>query len=286
MSTPEGPDRRYNSLPDHRAEQLRDLAEDVADEFSSGGRVEPRKILAAREITCSFGDYGSAFDGALECKNGGFHVYCNLARVQHRRSARARFTLAHELGHYYIDEHRRVLAAGHVKGHPSRCEFESNYLVEREADFFATHLLMPYSRFSPAAQRGERGMSGVLELHEQFGTSITSTAIRYAKCDVMPCAVVKWHSESYGWCWFSDSMYAKRLGRPMDQVEEVPRDSATALALAGVDPADGRSFHQRGGTASFWFSRRASTTSDPILHEQAVSLGSFGALTLLYPDRV
>lgn len=277
---------RYKQLSNERTEHLSALAEDVADAFSRYDRFEPLEVLADREITWSFGHYGEAFDGALECRNSRFHVYCNLVRVGHRQSARARFTLAHEIGHYYIDEHRRALAQGRAPTHPSKCEFESDRLVEREADFFATHLLMPTDRFVAAAGRFRPGMEGILSLCEIFGTSITSTAIRYAKCDVMPCAIMKWHSTAFGWCWFSDGMYAKRLGRPMNRVAKVPRDSATALALNGAEPPKDQRFHQSGGTASFWFSRKATIGGDPILREQAVSLGQYGALTLLFPDRI
>jgi hypothetical protein len=99
----------------------------------------------------------------------------------------------------------------------------------------------------------------------------------------MPCAVIKWTSDEFGWRWISQSMYERGLGQTMDEIEEVPRDSATAQALEGTPLSEGR-YHQRGGTASFWFPNRRRGARDQILWEQAVSLGQFGALTLLYPD--
>ena len=50
--------------------------------------------------------------GRPACWSGGWHIYCNLDCVGQKDSPRARFTLAHELGHYYIDEHRNALVAG------------------------------------------------------------------------------------------------------------------------------------------------------------------------------
>ena len=73
------------------------------------------------------------------------------------------------------------------------------------------------------------------------------------------------------------------LGKTLDKIEKVPRDSATALALSDVKPSKG-AYHRRGGTASFWFPTRAHSLEGPILKEEAISLGRFGALTLLYPD--
>jgi hypothetical protein len=142
---------------------------------------------------------------------------------------------------------------------------------------------MPPYRSAQELKSVPEGLDGVLDLKESFGTSITSTAIRYAKHDAMPCAVIKWHSDEFGWRWISQSMYERGLGQTMDEIEEVPRDSATALALENTPPDEGR-YHQRGGTASFWFPNRRYGSGDPILQEQAVSLGQFGALTLLYPD--
>lgn len=272
----------YRKLPHQRAVQVKDLAEAVSNDYSPNGQVDPLSILADHRVTHSFGNYGDAFDGALECSRTNFHVYCNTARTGRPQSPRSRFTLAHELGHYYIDNHRRALLSGPSKLHTSYCEFESNKRVEREADLFATCLLMPTERFQEYAQETSLGIEGILALKDEFGTSVTSTAIRYVKQNLMPCAVIKWHSSEFGWRWVSQSMYERGLGKTLDEIEEVPCDSATALALQDQPPENGL-FHQRGGTASFWFPGRQ-RADDPILIEQSVSLQRFGALTLLYPD--
>ncbi len=96
-----------------------------------------RRIAAAKAITVSFGRYGDAFDGMLEHRAGRFHIYANLQRLLREDSPRARFTLGHELGHYYIDEHRNALTAGAVPAHRSGSEYESRLLPEQEADCFA-----------------------------------------------------------------------------------------------------------------------------------------------------
>jgi Zn-dependent peptidase ImmA (M78 family) len=274
---------QYQELPRERFRKIGGLASTVANDYFPDDQIDPLPILRARGITWSFGDYGDTFDGLLECRNEQFHVYCNTDRCGSPFSVRSRFTLSHELGHYFIDEHRRALLSGRVAPHTSFCEFESRWRAEREADFFATRLLMPPHRFAEKTESVDEGLDGVLDLKEHFGTSITSTAIRYVKHDPMPCAVIKWKPEGYGWRWISQSMYEMGLSRTMDEIEEVPRDSATAQALEDTPPNEGR-YHQRGGTASFWFPSRQHGAGDAILWEQAVSLGQFGALTLLYPD--
>lgn len=274
---------QYQKLPQERSHEIAGLAATVADNYFPDQQINPLSILEARGITYSFGAYGDTFDGILECRNERFHVYCNTDRCGNPYSARSRFTLSHELGHYFIDEHRSALVSGRVRPHTSFCEFEVRWRAEREADLFATCLLMPPHRFDQKVETVDQGLDGVLNLKDHFGTSVTSTAIRYAKHDAMPCAVIKWHSDEFGWRWISQSMYERGLGQTVDEIEEVPRDSATAQALKDTPPDEGR-YHQRGGTASFWFPNRRHGMGDPILWEQAVSLGQFGALTLLYPD--
>ena len=119
---------------ERRLQGIGELAEAVAEEHAPSGHTEPEKILASNKITLSFGNYGDAFDGMLEHLNGRFHVYANLNRLRTRDSGRARFTLAHELGHYYIDDHRRALQSGSTPRHASQTDFQSKNPVEVEAD--------------------------------------------------------------------------------------------------------------------------------------------------------
>ena len=266
-----------------RVAGIAELAEAVADEHCPDGAVDPVAIARAKRITLSFGRYGSAFDGMLEHKAGRFHVFCNLDRAPQQDSPRARFTLAHELGHFYLDEHRNVLAAGRVRAHRSECDHESNNLVEQEADHFAANLLMPRSRFAARAKGVPVGLGGVLSLAGHFNTSITSTAIRYAASDVAACAVIKWTWRAYSWKWLSSETFRARLRKTIEVRQDVVPDSPTARALAREDPPE-VGFFQAGTTASAWFPYVGpGDLRDAILVEQAMPLGRFGVLTFLYP---
>lgn len=267
-----------------RLAEIAELAEAVADEHCPTGRVQPEAIAHAKAVTLSFGRYGEAFDGMLEHRGGRFHIYANLDRLARRDAPRTRFTLAHELGHYYIDEHRNALAAGRVPAHPSRCEYESPILAEQEADHFAANLLMPASRFAGKARSVPAGLDGVVKLAEAFGTSLTSTAIRYAASDALPCAVVKWDFGGRAWKCLSSATLAARFGPTVEAPAQLAPGSPTARALAREVPPEG-AFFQAGTTAAAWFRRvRPGEQRDVILVEQAVGLGRYGVLTLLYPE--
>lgn len=266
-----------------RKEEVAELAEAVAKEHCPAGLILPENIALTKGITISFGDYGDAFDGMFEHKAGRFHIFCNLYRAGDADSPRARFTLAHELGHYYIDEHRNALAAGRVPMHRSQCEYESQNLAEQEADLFAANLLLPRSRFVNKAKSVPPGLAGILALAEAFGTSLTATAIRYAALDISPCAVVKWDWNRYAWKWLSSSTFTARYRRTIEAPEKLLPDCPTARALSREAPPE-CGYFQAGTTAATWFPRvQAGEFRDILFIEQALPLGRWGVLTFLSP---
>ncbi len=271
-------------LPGDRIHEIAELAEAVADEHCPSDVAEPAAIARANRVTTSFGAYGAAFDGMLEYKAGRFHIFCNLDRVRRADSPRARFSLAHELGHYYLDEHRNALAAGHAGAHRSQCQYESRHLVEQEADHFASNLLMPSSRFTARARSVGTGFAGIISLARHFNTSVTSTTIRYASCDISPCAVVKWSWTGYCWKWLSSEAFRARFRKTIEAREDIVENSPTWRALAGELPPD-KGFFEAGTTASAWFPHVAQgQLRDVLLIEQAMPLGRFGVLSFLYPE--
>jgi Zn-dependent peptidase ImmA (M78 family) len=268
-----------------RAGEIAELAEAVADEYCPTDPVDPEQIARAKRITISFGDYGEAtFDGLLEHKDGRHHIFCNVERVGQRDSPRGRFTLAHELGHYYIDEHRVALSRGRVGPHSSQCEYESPILAEQEADHFAANLLLPTARFVERTSSAPVGLEGILDLSERFKTSITATAIRYAAADIAPCAVIKWNWKGFAWKRLSGSAFRAYLRRTYQAARDLPEDCPTRKALARQTPPE-CGYFEAGTTAAAWFPRiKTGEWRDAIFIEQAIPLGRFGVLTFLYPQ--
>jgi Zn-dependent peptidase ImmA (M78 family) len=278
--------RQYAHLPKEREQEIIGLAEAVADEYSltEGRPIEPLLAINAQPITLSFNRYGSAFDGMLEHRRGRFHIYCNLSRVESPDSPRARFTLSHELGHYFIDEHRNALSSGKAPAHRSKCEYESYDLaVEQEADLFASSFLMPTARFLKEARGAKPGLPAILSLSTTFAASVTSAALRYVKSDLVPCAVVKWGPEGFQWKFLSTEIFRARFRKTIEEVENLADGSATLAALRSERPP-AAGFFENGTTSAAWFPFLNDYDSrNVLLIEQAVSLGRFGVLTFLYP---
>lgn len=271
-------------LSKEQKEELADLADAVLAEHGSASKaVDPAPIASAKGIKLVYGRYGDAFDGMLRHKSSRFSLFCNLDRVEEKKSRRARFTLAHELGHYFIASHRNALQAGLAPHHKSFCEYESKLFVEQQADCFASNLLLPKESFLKKAKSCSAGLGGVLSLSDHFDTSVTATAIRYASLGVAPCIVIKWDTSRFGWKWLAEDVYAAGYRKTIEEKASVVPDSATDKAFATATPPPER-FFKSVTTAAFWFPFvGAGSDRDMMMHEHAMPLGRFGVLTLLYP---
>ena len=194
---------KYPKVSNARLAEIAALAESIASEnASAAGYTDVEGLLRKKKITLSYNNYGDAFCGLLEHKGGRFHVYCNADQMQGRNSGRARFTIAHELGHYFIDDHRRCLIAGATL-HGSNIDYHPRNPVEQEADCFASNLLMPRGAFREAARHPD-GLKTILALQQRFKTSVTSTAVSYCKMQIEPVAVIYWSDQGYEWKFLSE----------------------------------------------------------------------------------
>lgn len=111
-------------------------------------------------------------------------------------SGRDRFSIGHEFGHWMM--HR---------GQSFRCRadginrnLEANRPLEREADTFAAHLLMPRSLFNPrVASFGRPGFRQLDDLSKEFDTSLMATTLRLAGINTLPVVVACFGKEKRRW---------------------------------------------------------------------------------------
>lgn len=264
-----------------REAELAELAEGVVEAHCANAAIDPEKIIQRKNITLFYDHYEDAFDGMLEYEDGRFFIHCNLDRENLPQSARARFTLAHELGHYFIDEHRNNLVSGQVPPHPS-CSDRSaaDLVVEREADFFASRLLLPESRFRTAAKRLQVGLDGIKTIAETFNVSLSCAAIRCVSHEVFPCVLIKWSKDGFCWKWCSRSFWEYGYRGTIQSFERLPAESATAICRsADVEPGK---IYESATTAAFVFpSVKQRSFQNIVLREEAISLGRFGLLTVI-----
>lgn len=98
------------------------------------------------------------------------------------------FTVAHELGHYFIDDHPlAILSTGQ---HYSRSGYISKDRFEEEADTFATELLMPWKLIEPIVTSGAGGFQTIKSIADGCQSSLLASAIRYTQITKECVAVV------------------------------------------------------------------------------------------------
>lgn len=188
-----------------------------------------------------------------------------------------RFSISHELGHYFIEGHLdQLLPKDGV--HSSRAGFVSGDPYELEADNFAAWLLMPAGLCKRAIIRRDAGLTTVEALAAECRTSLTATAIRYAELTDDAAAVIISTGRTIDYCLLSKAMKSLpqlswlKKGSPVPTSTETARLSAAPERVLKGDRAANEVdiMDWLGGTRS------------AIAIEEVVGLGRYGkTLTVL-----
>ncbi len=163
----------------HRKKRINSLANDVSEDFIEGYRVNLINIAKYEELAIYYDHYENTFDGMLVYIDSIFHIHINIDKGNTISSKRGRFTLAHELGHFLIDEHRIALKYGMITSHQSKNGLLNKDLIELEADYFASCLLMPEVLFKQACARMQFSFTLIDTLSNLFQVSIMASILRF-----------------------------------------------------------------------------------------------------------
>ena len=205
--------------------------------------VYPRKIAKELGIFVRERKADSGYDGYLISANGTWGIMINSSI---RSRARKRFTAAHELGHYCINYHNET--SYQCFGKDIGTISPSARQDEREANEFAVELLMPDGLFREDIRQRDIGLETINSLATKYGTSMTSTAIRYARSSPDACAIVVSEQGKIKYFAYSEGF---RRGKYLYLSRNVPlRDGSYAKRLfdAGLQIPEG----QGEVTASSW----------------------------------
>jgi len=132
----------------------------------------------------SFEDEFSGFSRAL----GGGNYLIGFNHDHFWSEKFRRFTLAHELGHVTIPEHRHLLEKDGL--HRSRSEFQSRDPIERQADYFAICFLAPRKGFQTAMRYKEYTRKTIFELSDHFEISPYAAVLRFIELTDLACTLV------------------------------------------------------------------------------------------------
>jgi hypothetical protein len=184
---------------------------------------------------------------------------------------RKRFAIAHELGHWTMHRESQVNACTDqnmvAKYKASAAEVEANY--------FAAELLMPSDLFAPRIRRGRPSFSLITSLADEFSTSVTAAAIRYAEVSDDYCAVVVSEGGRVRW-WRGSERFAERYwiepGTPLG-----PETVAGSLFVGDPPPRGPQEVED-----DSWAERRDGGEPETLL-EEAFPLHAYNqVISLLY----
>ena len=136
-----------------------------------------------------------------------------------------RFSIAHELGHYFIDGHLDHLG----DSHRSRAGFMSNNRYEREADFFAAGLLMPETPVLIVVSHEQEGLAAIRAIQHQAQASLTASAIRYVNLANVAVAVIVSNESTVDYCFMSEAMRASKPDEWPKKGTRVPPETPTRV---------------------------------------------------------
>ena len=260
-----------------RLKMARQRGEQIAKDFGFDSfPIDPFEIAEQERIEIQAKDPGiDGVSGCIVFNGDGVGI---IYSTNVKSSGFRRFTVAHELGHYYLDGHPEVILNQQNGFHPSRAGFtQGGSSIELEADHFAAGLLMPRRLVRDVLSGEAVGMPGIIALSLDANTSLTSAAIRAAECASYPVAVVVSQGENVCYGFLSESF--KTLGgrKFLRKGDPLPASATRKFNADVTNVRSGKSTCAMTDVSS-WFQGRSSVTLD----EEIVGLGSYGlTLTVL-----
>jgi hypothetical protein len=241
--------------------------------------VDPFAIAGSRDIVVKAKpDAAGGVSGMLLRHGDNFGI---VYTTHIRSEGFQRFSVAHELGHFFLDGHLdHILPEDGV--HTSHAGFVSSDPYELEADHFAAGLLMPESLFKRALSKLDPGLAAVEGMALFCKTSLTATGIRCAELTDRAVAVIITTGQTIDYCFMSDAIKSLPELNWLRKGSPVPAATATsAFNKSAENVRDGRRESVDVDVLD-WLGGKRSV----ILTEEVVGLGTYGkTLTVLSSDR-
>lgn len=109
---------------------------------------------------------------------------------------RERFSIGHELGHWHLHRGRSF----QCRVDDPSTNLSSDRAAEKEADSFASHLLLPGYLFKPrVAQLIQPNFQQLSALADEFEASLMATALRLAAIDTLPVIIACYRKDGIVW---------------------------------------------------------------------------------------
>lgn len=183
-----------------------------------------------------------------------------------------RFTIAHELGHLLLRHSRTQFAMCTNADLLSWYKYSPD---ERDANFFASELLMPEKLFAPRCEKGP-SLDAFEALSSLFNSSLTATIIRYVALTSHRVAVVLSDGKYIKWAYESS-----RFGYEIKPGEPLKLQTYAAEHFGGSDVSRKFEFVE----ARAWLDD-GQIASDAFIRELAIPMQKYDcALSVIWIER-
>jgi hypothetical protein len=239
--------------------------------------VDPRAIAEKREIVVQAKPVEDKGCSGMLVRLGNDFAIAYATHLQNEGFEN--FSIAHELGHYFMPGHVEAVIQGENGMHVSRAGFNSNNKYEAEADRFAAGLLMPRHLFFPAIEKAGHGLVAIDALAILCKTSLHATAIRYTQCTRDPVAIIVSRGGIIDHCFMSEALKQLNGIDWIKKREGVPRNTATFAFNQIPTNVEHGIRVEESSNLQHWFGGKRRIE----ISEDVVGLGRYGkTLTVLY----
>lgn len=168
--------------------KIQALAKEMKDFFSPGGVTDVYSICEHFDIRII--EEIIMADAYLECVNGKSYIVLKKSLNDFRK----KFTIAHELGHFYMPWHSELMFGCDI----SEMDMEDYTIREKEANQFAAELLMPAEEFRRNFA-GKISYNAISQLANCFAVSFQAALNRCIDMANEDCMVVCSVSKRVKW---------------------------------------------------------------------------------------
>ncbi len=265
-------------------EEIDELAEKVVLKYSSGIPLDPIEIANKINVDIVYESYEHPFKGFICYDGKRFYIILNKVLLKNINYSNARYTISHELGHYFLGHHRNRLKQGESFAFQSKTNLPMDKkLLENQAEYFGGALLMPKTKFIEYYDLIKKeGFAAILDLKSYFDVSITSAAIRFNKLDLSPCVSISWNEKGISGKGISNK-FLELLGENARPEIKLNPDRPEFDKVSMYDESSGVKYHRCITPLSSWMYNIPKDFSNQFFLIEETQQYSYGNLTLLRP---
>ena len=171
-----------------------------------------------------------------------------------------RFSIAHELGHFFIDGHLDQISFDD-NVHRSRANFVSHNYYEHEADHFAAGLLMPITPVRRIIDRSPGGFGSIEAIQQETNASLTAAAIRYVRMTDEAVVIIVSSNGIVDYCFMSETMKSLEGIDWLYKGTLIPPDTITGSILGKSEEEQREAYAEGEVDITAWLGSRRSVAA-------------------------